>query len=113
MTKLSRRAFLERAALLGAAAVAGPALLAACNSGGGGGEGGGGGLTCTDTTGLTDAEIQMRTSLNYVDASATDGQNCQNCSLYTAGAEGECGGCTLLKGPIHPEGWCSSWAAAS
>lgn len=111
MTKLSRRTFLERAALLGAAAIAGPALLTACN-GGGGGEGEGGGLTCTDTSGLTPQESQMRTTLNYVDASATEGQNCTNCALYTAGADGECGGCTLLQGPIHPEGWCSSWAGA-
>jgi len=113
MTKLSRRAFLERAALLGAAAVAGPALLAACNSGGDEGGGGGGGLDCTDTSGLTPQEAQMRTSLNYVDASTTAGQTCENCTLYTAANAGECGGCTVIQGPINPNGWCSSWAAAT
>ena len=30
---------------------------------------------------------------------------------YKAGGKNECGGCTLVKGPIHPQGYCNSWAA--
>lgn len=100
---LSRRDFLERAALIGVAS-AGVGLLGACTSGGGGA------LTCTDTTGLAPADVQMRETLQYVDASPEANKNCLNCQLYTPAAEGECGGCTVVKGPIHPLGYCTSWA---
>jgi len=70
--------------------------------------------SCTDVSGLTEAEAGMRESLGYVDASEEDGKTCANCALYTAAAAGEnCGGCTLLKGPINPDGYCISWAAAT
>lgn len=105
MTKINRRQFLERAALLGAGLGAG-ALMIGCQSGGGGG-----GLTCTDTSGLAEADIQLRNTSAYTDSSPEAGKHCSNCSLYTAGAEGECGSCTVLKGPVHPDGYCNLWAA--
>lgn len=109
MTKLNRRQFLERAAVLGAGISAG-ALMVGCNSGGGGG---GGSLSCTDTTGLAEADVQLRNTSAYVDASPQADKHCSNCSLFTAGAEGSCGTCTVLKGPIHPDGYCNLWAAAA
>ena len=61
-----------------------------------------------------EAEANMRGSLGYVDASVEDGKTCSNCALYTAATAGEsCGGCTLLKGPINPDGYCISWAMAA
>jgi len=70
--------------------------------------------SCTDVSGLTDAEASMRNTLGYVDSSTEDGKTCANCALYTAAAAGEsCGGCTLLKGPINPNGYCVSWAMAA
>lgn len=105
MSKLNRRQFLERAAVLGAGIGAG-ALLMGCKSGGGG-------LTCTDTAGLAPADVQLRSTSAYVDHSTTPGQNCLNCSLFQAGAEGACGTCTVIKGPIHPEGHCNLWAATA
>jgi hypothetical protein len=107
--KLNRRDFLQRAAVLGATAVAGSTFIAACNREGGGG---GGGLSCMDTTGLTPADIATRTSMNYVDQTTNPEQPCRTCALYQPAAEGACGGCTLVKGPIHPEGWCTAWVAA-
>lgn len=101
---LSRRAFLERAAVLGAVAGVGGALAAGCTSGGGGG-----GFECTDTSGLSEADAATRTSLSYVDASPEAGKNCLNCQLYTGGADA-CGSCTVVKGPIHPQGYCTAWA---
>lgn len=110
MKKLNRRDFLQRAAVLGAATVGGSAFLAACQSGGGeSGGGGGGGFACDDLSGLTDAEKATRAGVNYADQSTTEGQNCANCTHYTAAAAGECGGCAVVKGPIHPEGWCTLW----
>jgi hypothetical protein len=101
---MKRRDLLRSALALPVVAAAGP-LLQAC--GGGGDE-----LTCTDTAGLDPAAVQMRTSLAYVDRSPHGAtKNCTNCNFYQAAAAGQCGGCTLIRGPIHPEGYCNSWAA--
>lgn len=65
---------------------------------------------CGDVSGLTQAEKDQRTSLQYADKSAKADQLCSGCALYVPAAAGAaCGGCNLLKGPISPEGWCSSW----
>lgn len=136
--KLDRRQFFKRAGMLGAAVAGGAQFLAACDKGGSGGGGGsqassgsdktggsggqkggggskdkGGGsgeLSCTDTSGLSDSEMTTRKSLNYVDQSEKKGEYCSNCRLYKKPKkEGECGGCSVVPGPIHPDGWCSSW----
>jgi len=106
---IGRRGVMKRAlTVLGAAAVA-PTLLSAC-----GGEeesSGGGGLSCDDTSGLEPAAVSMRQSQNYVDASPNADQNCANCNFYTAGQAGQCGSCSVVQGPIHPDGYCDLWAA--
>lgn len=127
--KVSRRDFFKRAAIIGASVAGAGAVLSACKKNGGdakgqdkGGSGGGeasksadkgnGELTCTDTSGLTDAEKKTRESLKYVDKSPKPDKNCANCKLYTEPEqEGECGGCTVMAGPIHPDGYCISWQA--
>lgn len=102
---MKRRDLLRSVIALPVVAAAG-SVLQAC-----GGEGGAE-LTCTDTAGLPPAAVQMRTTLAYVDRSPHGAQkNCTNCNFYQAAAAGQCGGCTLLQGPIHPEGYCNSWAA--
>lgn len=68
---------------------------------------------CMDVSGLSDSESGMRNTLGYVDVSVKDGETCANCALYTVADSGaSCGGCTLLKGPIAPGGYCMSWAMA-
>jgi len=49
-------------------------------------------------------------TLKYVAHSKEEGKNCENCKFWTP-PEGEaiCGGCTLIKGPINPKGYCTSW----
>ena len=109
-SKMGRRDATRRAlTVLGAVFVA-PSALAAC---GGEEEGGGGGgeLSCNDTSGLEQAQITAREAQNYVDRSTNAEQNCGNCRFYTAAGEGECGGCQVVQGPIHPEGYCNLWAA--
>lgn len=121
---ISRRNFIQRIGVLGAAGFGASSLLAAC----GGGETSApaepaapaaepapepataDALTCQDTTGLTEQEIQMRTSLNYVDETDDPERACDKCALYQTAEEGACGGCTLIKGPIHPNGTCTSFA---
>lgn len=107
--RYNRRSFLQKMGVAGAIG-AGASVLAACGEGGGGTTQGT--FTCTDTTGLAQPAIQMRQSLGYVDQSVSPEQWCHNCAFFQAPAEGtQCGGCTLIQGPIHPDGWCRSWAA--
>jgi len=120
---ISRRNFIQRISLLGAAGIGAGALLSAC--GGGGGEQAGemeagdsemeasADFSCTDTSGLTEQEIQTRQTLQYVDQSPEEGKLCNNCNFWQPDAdiEGPCGGCQIVKGPIHPEGYCTSWVA--
>ena len=122
---ITRRDFIQRVSLFGAAGIGAGSLLAAC----GGGEQPAAtpsaetpaaapeapmaeeSFTCMDTTGLTEAEVEMRTTLKYVDKSTEEGKQCDNCALWVAAAEGsQCGTCQTVKGPIHPEGYCTIWA---
>jgi hypothetical protein len=69
-------------------------------------------LACNDTSSLEAADAQMRTTLGYVDASVQEGKSCSNCQLYKpAPADGQCGGCNVLKGTINPMGYCNSCTA--
>jgi len=67
-------------------------------------------VSCNDVSGLTDAEAQYRTSLEYVDESPDTERLCKNCALFVM-PEGEspCGTCTLIRGPIAAGGYCTSW----
>lgn len=101
---VSRREWLSQAAVAVAAVAGAGTLLAAC-------KGGGGSLSCADTTGLSEADIATRTANAYVEATTNPAQNCANCVLYVVGAPNACGGCTVVKGPINPAGWCNIWVA--
>lgn len=103
---ITRRDLLKRTVLVGAAVTGGGYLLAGCGS-----SESGSGLSCMDTTGLTDAQKQTRTQLQYVDTSTQSGKTCSNCSLFTSAGDNACGTCTVVPGKIHPGGWCASWAA--
>ncbi len=111
--RLTRRGFLAKAAAVGALTV-GAGYLSACkpsaDTAKSPGEQAGGGA-CDDLSALTDAEKSTREGLGYVDKSTVAGKNCKNCSLYQPEkyAEG-CGGCTVMKGPVLDEGYCTAWA---
>lgn len=57
------------------------------------------------------ASTQMRTALQYKEASDQEGKNCANCAQFKPGAYGDCGGCALFAGPVNNNGYCLSWAA--
>lgn len=117
--KSSRREFIQHLALLGTAGAAAPLFLSACGGGDAREQPAGGnattaeaGFSCDDLSGLTDAEIQMRENAQYVDDSPHEDRRCDNCQLFVEPAGGEqCGGCQVIKGPIHPLGWCNLWVA--
>ncbi len=68
-----------------------------------------GGEGCDAT--LDAASTQMRTALQYKEASDQEGKNCANCVQFKPGAYGDCGGCVLFTGPVQNNGYCLSWAA--
>lgn len=112
----SRRSFLGRVLALGAAGLGGPALLAACGGGSTGGSTGGADVveasSCEGYDALDASSLQMRDTLNYVDASPQEQQHCANCRFFTQPEAGSpCGGCQLFAGPVSPGGWCQSWTA--
>jgi hypothetical protein len=126
--KLNRRDFFRRAAVMGASVAGAGVFLSACKQDGADakktdkakadkadkGAAKDGELSCMDTSGLTDAEKKTRESLKYVDKSPKPDKDCENCKLYTEPKEpGTCGGCTVVAGPIHPDGYCISWQAAA
>ena len=69
-------------------------------------------LSCEDASGLNEEDAALRASLEYRDGSPHgETKKCGNCAFFIAGEKDECGRCTLVKGPIHPRGYCNSWAA--
>ena len=69
-------------------------------------------FSCKDTSGLSPQDTELRTALEYRDRSPHgETKSCSNCAFYVAGPKEQCGRCTLVQGPIHPLGYCNSWAA--
>lgn len=98
--KLSRRDSLKALVVLPASA----ALAAACQSGPAMPE------RCDDVSTLSDPEKMARNALQYTDRTPYPDKKCRDCTHYTVPAmETQCGGCKVVKGPIHPEGYCTSW----
>lgn len=110
--RITRRQWLGRFGALGAVASGAMAALAAatsattlsgCKKGGGGGD-------CTDLSKVSAAQKQVRSGLKYVTKSSNLQKVCKSCKLYKAPAKaGECGGCTLFKGPVTPLGHCTGF----
>lgn len=100
MSQISRREALRRSLVVLAAV---PAALEACKKDQA--------LSCDNTSGLSAADSATRTNLRYVDRSTDAVKKCSRCQLFQAAAPGQCGGCTLVKGPINPEGSCTAFVA--
>ncbi len=97
---LSRRNLLEQSAAFGALAAFG---AAAC------GRDEPKPLVCTDTTGLTPADVTIRAVLAYVDVSTQPGKVCASCQQFIPTIPNACGTCKVLKGPVNPGGNCKSF----
>lgn len=68
-------------------------------------------LDCESLSGLSESDLQIRTSLAYADESPYSDQVCDNCQYWIAPqAEAACGGCVAIQGPIQAKGYCSYWA---
>jgi len=65
---------------------------------------------CQNLSEMSEAEIETRDTFDYEDRSEDGTELCRTCSYWRPSQRGDfCGGCTLVKGPIHPLGTCSSW----
>lgn len=97
--KLSRRAVLQ---IVGAVPIV-AAIASAC---GGKSEPD----SCADVSALSEAEKTTRTALQYVDTSPQPDKKCSLCNLFVPPPDPSmCGTCQVVKGPIHPGGYCTSW----
>ena len=70
-------------------------------------------FTCTEAPGLDAEQAAARVTLGYSDLAADEARSCLSCNHYTVAAEGSCGSCRLVRGPIHPAGTCRVWVARS
>jgi hypothetical protein len=99
--KLSRRDSLKALVVLPASA----AFVSGCQSGPAMPD------RCDDVSQLSEPEKTARAALQYVDHSPHPDKKCRGCQHYEpAPMETQCGGCKVVKGTIHPEGYCTSWA---
>jgi hypothetical protein len=67
---------------------------------------------CADVSALSQPELTMRNeTLKYVAHSTEPDKRCDNCKFWEPPSNGDetCGACTLIKGPINPKGYCTSW----
>jgi len=56
-------------------------------------------------------ELAVRATLGYVDQTPDPGKPCVRCVQYIPATGGShCGGCKIMKGPIHPNGYCTVFA---
>ena len=67
-------------------------------------------ITCPPAQ-LSADDKKLRDTLKYTDQSPDPTKLCNGCQQYVHHPDGECGGCKLFKGPIHPAGYCVAFAA--
>ena len=66
---------------------------------------------CNDISKLTPDERVTRTTFKYQPRAKDPTKLCVTCNFWIPDPKnGLCGGCTLVKGPIHPKASCMSWA---
>lgn len=104
MDRMGRREMLVRTMRSSILAGAAPTLFAACS---------GGELTCTDTGGLAANDREARLAARYVDRAPDPARSCERCSFFQAGPASQCATCSVVRGPIHPDGTCQLWVSRS
>lgn len=67
--------------------------------------------SCQDVSALSDGEKSARSALQYTDRSMLKDKHCNICNFWKPPADpAQCGGCQLVRGPVHPKGYCNSFA---
>lgn len=66
--------------------------------------------SCMDVGALSEPEKMARSALQYTDRSPQPDKHCQICNLFQAPSDpSQCGTCQIVKGPIHPKGYCTAF----
>jgi len=90
-SSLTRRGLLSSAGLLAAATFAG------CKERE---------FSCWDAGDLPEADLKARRAVEYLDRAADASRRCDLCQHWQPSGPGTCGGCAVVRGPIHPLGTC-------
>jgi len=64
--------------------------------------------TCPPSS-LTEDDLHVRAVLGYVDSSVDPAKTCAKCQQYEPADP--CGSCKVVKGAIHPNGYCRVFVA--
>ena len=121
---MTRKEFLKLFGLIGVAGIGGSAVLSSCSGDKDGGSApvakasteapkaaAATGDPCGDLSGLSEVDIKTRENLKYSATSADPKKECTLCNFWIDGTP--CGGCQIIKGPIHPKGTCNSFVPKS
>jgi hypothetical protein len=104
-TGITRKEFLRQFSVIGASLIGSGSILTYCKKSEQKAED-----PCADLSGLTEDEISLRKEFEYVAESPYPEKLCSNCGLWIEPIEGEpCGGCEIIAGPFHPNGYCTAW----
>ncbi len=66
--------------------------------------------TCPPFT-LAAEDAKLRETLHYTDRSPNPDKLCNGCQQYLQNTDADCGGCKLMKGLVHPAGYCAAFSA--
>lgn len=67
-----------------------------------------------DVASFTEQDIKNRKALGYVEHTPIPDKTCGGCKLFVPANDiVKCGTCSLFKGPIEIEGYCTYWADKS
>ena len=65
---------------------------------------------CSDLSGLSESEKNTRDLYRYAADSPHDDKKCHMCNYFIPPkGNTTCGTCVIVKGPINPNGYCTSW----
>ena len=90
----------RRRFLLGSAGLSAAVLANACKRS----------VTCPPSP-LSPDEAKLRETLHYTDHSPDPRRLCSGCQQYEPSSSADCGGCRLMKGLIHPAGYCVAFSS--
>jgi hypothetical protein len=116
--KITRKEFFKQLSMMGAAILAAGSLFHNCESSGKKESAEVKSDTvqdpCGDLSGLTTEEKSVRDEFEYAAKSLNPQEVCDNCALWIEPeGDAKCGGCQIMKGPIHPKGYCTAWVEIS
>lgn len=63
-------------------------------------------FSCLEPDQLPEPDFKARQAVGYVERAADAARRCDACQHWQPAEDDSCGGCAVLRGPIHPLGTC-------